>query len=176
MKNNIFKIPAFVFISAMSMAPMVNAADNEVTFVGSILDSTCTVNVNGGQSTIDLGGEPKSDFSNKGDVGAAKIFNIVLEGCPKGGPTKAYIKFSGQTEGYVGWFKNTATDSPAANVAVMVKQGDTVVEANDGNDAVDLPVSGGDVTVNYSAQFVAVSEGVTSGAVSSTLTYNVSYQ
>ena len=176
MDINTLKRSACLFIAVMSLSSQAFAADNEVTFTGSILDSTCTVNVNGGQSIIDLGGEPKSSFTQQGDVGAAKIFNIVLESCPADGSTKAYIKFSGQTDTNSYWFKNTATDSPASNIAVMVKQGETVVAADDGNDAVDLPTTGGDVTVNYSAQFVATATGVTSGAVSSTLTYNVSYQ
>ena len=50
MDINTLKRSACLFIAVMSLSSQAFAADNEVTFTGSILDSTCTVNVNGGQS------------------------------------------------------------------------------------------------------------------------------
>lgn len=176
MKVNLLNGSVVVLLASLGSVTQASAANNEVTFVGSVLDTACTVIVNDGNSTVDLGGTLKSELGAQGDTGAPKRFSILLSGCPTDGPTTAYIKFSGETDGNSGWFKNTATSSAATNVAVLVKQGETTVEANDGNDAITLPAAGGDVNVDYTAQLVATATGVTKGAVSSTLTYNVSYQ
>jgi len=176
MKVNLLNGSVVVLLASLGSVTQATAANNEVTFVGSVLDTACTVTVNDGKSTVDLGGTLKSDLAAQGDTGAPKSFSILLSGCPTDGPTAAYIKFSGETDGNNSYFKNTATSSAATNVAVLIKQGETTVEANDGNDAITLPEAGGDVNVDYTAQLVATATGATKGAVSSTLTYNVSYQ
>ncbi|MFK3710500.1 fimbrial protein [Leclercia adecarboxylata] len=176
MKVNLLNSSFIVLFVSLGNMNLASAANNEVTFIGTVLDTACTVTVNNGNSTVDLGGTLKSDLSQQGDTGAPKKFSILLSACPAEGPTTAWIKFTGQTDGNDGWFKNTATASAATNVAVMIKQGETIVEANDGNDAIAIPATGGDVNVDYTAQLVATAAGATKGTVSSTLTYNVSYQ
>ncbi|WP_312973260.1 fimbrial protein [Atlantibacter sp.] len=167
-------LPIVLISAGMSGA---NAADT-ITFNGKVIDTTCTVVVNGGDSTIEIGSIPKEDVANKGDTGAPKSFNISLESCPLaavGVPTQAYIKFSGPTDGDPSYFKNVATNSAALNVGVLLKQGSTVVKADADNDPIILPPAGGNVTEDYTAQLVATNAGSTVGNVTSVLTYNVSY-
>ena len=153
-------------------------AANEITFSGAVLDQACTVTVNGGSSTLELGETAKSDLSAKGSTGAPKSFVIKLGACPAAGagvPTKANIKFSGETDGDPSYFKNKAATTPAPNVGVLLKQGETAVQVDDGNDDIALPSAGGDVDVAYTAQLVATNTGADKGNVVATVTYNVSY-
>ncbi|WP_368542619.1 fimbrial protein [Enterobacter soli] len=176
MKLNSLNTSCLFLLSALGYSTFASAADNQITFTGQVLDTACTVNVNGGNSKVELGGTLKSDISKQGETGAPKQFTIALTACPADGPTAAYIKFSGETDGNTSWFKNTEVDSPATNVAVLIKQGNTTVNADDANDSVSIPATGGDVNVDYTAQLIATADGATKGGVSSTLTYNVSYQ
>ncbi|ALX79499.1 fimbrial protein SthA [Cronobacter malonaticus] len=153
------------------------ANSQTLTFNGKVLDAACTVTVDGGNSTIELGETAKADLVNKGDTGAPKTFTIKLSACPAGSVSQANIKFSGETDGDDSYFKNLATTDAATHVGVLLKQNGTdVVYVNDGNTDITIPAEGGDVSVDYTAQLVATGTGVTKGNVSSTLTYSVSYQ
>lgn len=45
-----------VLICALSLATSLAAhADNKITFTGKVIDSACTISVNGGVATLDLG-------------------------------------------------------------------------------------------------------------------------
>ncbi|MCE9993432.1 fimbrial protein [Enterobacter asburiae] len=176
MKLNLLNGSCLFIAASLGYSSLSLAADNQITFTGKVLDTACTVTVNGGNSKVDLGGTLKSDISKQGNTGAPKSFTIALSACPADGPTGAYIKFSGETDGNSSWFKNTETNSPATKVAVLIKQGNTTVSADDGNDVISIPATGGDVNVDYTAQLIATADGATKGSVSSTLTYNISYQ
>jgi type 1 fimbria pilin len=176
------KINKVVIAASFAVVASLSAhADNTITFNGTVLDAACTVKVNGGTATIELGETPKGDLSAAGKTGAPKEFTVELSACPAaaaGVPTKAYVKFSGTIDGDPTYFKNSKSGATAAtNVAVLLKdEAGTAIQNNDGNTAIDLPAAGGDITANYTASMVATATGVTKGDVSTTVTYNVSYE
>ncbi|MCZ7834922.1 MULTISPECIES: fimbrial protein [Atlantibacter] len=176
MKLGLLKCAIFASLVVSSCATTAMASAT-ITFTGKVIDAACTVVVNEGNSTIDLGDTVKADLAAKGNTGAPKAFDIALNSCPAAGagiPTKAHIKFSGDTDGDPSYFKNTASEA-APNVGVLLKQGSTVVKADDDNDDIVLPSAGGNVTTHYTAQLVATNTGADKGDVSAVLTYNVSY-
>lgn len=157
------------------------AGTNTITFTGKVIDTACTISVNDGNASLDLGSTLASDIATAGQTGAPKEFNVSLTSCPKaaeGVPTKAFIKFSGTTDGDVTYFKNdSASATPASNTGVMVKDNNgTAIANNDGNTQINLPVDGGDIKMVYNAMLVATANTPTQGDVSSTLTYTVSYE
>lgn len=171
-----------ILVCALSLATTMAAhADNKITFTGKVIDSACTITVNGGVATLDLGQTSASDIAAKGQTGAPKSFNISLATCPAAGegvPTKAYVKFSGTTDGDDTYFKNDLSGANAAtNVAVLIKDSsDTAISNNDGNNAITLPAAGGAVDIDYTASLVASAAAPTKGDVSSAVTYTVSYE
>lgn len=157
------------------------AGTNTITFTGKVIESACTISVNDGNASLDLGSTLAADIATSGQTGAPKEFNISLAGCPKaavGVPTKAFVKFSGDTDGNTSYFKNTtSSESPATHTGVMLKDGKgTAIINNDGNGQINLPAEGGDISLTYSAMLVATANTPTQGDVSSTLTYTVSYE
>lgn len=157
------------------------ASSNQITFTGKVIESACTISVNDGNASLDLGSTVASDIATAGQTGAPKEFNISLADCPEaaaGVPTKAFIKFSGDTDGNTSYFKNTSSsETPATNTGVMLKDSKgAAINNNDGNAAIDLPAAGGNVDLTYTAMLVATANTPTQGDVSSTLTYTVSYE
>ncbi|MBK5072533.1 fimbrial protein SthA [Budviciaceae bacterium CWB-B4] len=173
------EIKKVLLIAALLTAIPSSVMAGTITFKGKVIDAGCTVDVDGNtDETIDLGSTPKGDLTSAGVTGAPKSFVINLKGCPVAGtdvPTMAYVKFSGTTDGKNSYFKNSITTG-ATNVAVLLKDeaGNEIVN-NDGNEAIAIPTTGGDIAVNYTARLVATATGVTSGDVQSVVTYTVSY-
>lgn len=171
-----------VLICALSLTASLAAhADNKITFTGKVIDSACTITVNGGVATLDLGETSAADIAVKGQTGAPKSFNISLSACPAAGagvPTKAYVKFSGTTDGDDTYFKNELSGANAAtNVAIIIKDAKSAaISNNDGNSAIDIPAAGGTVDLDYTASMVASAAAPTKGDVSSAVTYTVSYE
>ena len=157
------------------------AGTNTITFTGKVIESACTISVNDGNASLDLGSTLAADIATSGQTGAPKEFNISLADCPKaaaGIPTKAFVKFTGDTDGNTSYFKNTSGSGTAAtNTGVMLKDSKgTPIINNDGHAQIDLPAVGGDINLTYSAMLVATANTPTQGDVSSTLTYTVSYE
>ncbi|MEP8889436.1 fimbrial protein [Enterobacter roggenkampii] len=167
----------FVLSLAVSFA---SHADNKITFTGKVIDSACKITVNGGTSSLDLGETAATDIAAKGQTGAPKTFAVSLAACPAAGagvPTKAYVKFSGTTDGDDTYFKNDLTENAATNVAVQIKDASgKAIANNDGNNAIVLPTAGGDLNLEYTASLVASAATPTKGDVSATVTYTVSYE
>ncbi|WP_052281621.1 fimbrial protein [Kluyvera genomosp. 1] len=159
-----------------------NAADsNTITFTGTVIEDACTISINNGNATLDLGSTSASDIAIAGQTGAPKEFQVSLTSCPEaaaGVPTKAFIKFTGKTDGNQTYFINdTTSDTPATNTGVMIKDNHgTAIVSNDGNTQIDLPAAGGDINMQYTAMLVATADLPTKGDVSSTMTYTVSYE
>lgn len=154
---------------------------NMLTFTGSVIDSACTVTINNGTNTVPLGSTVAKDIAAAGQTGAPKTFDIELTGCPVAGagvPTKAYVKFSGTTDGDNSYFKNSITGATAAtNVAIILKDATgAAIQNNDANTAFDLPAAGGDITAAYTASMIATAALPTKGDVSTSVTYTVSYE
>lgn len=168
-------------LSAISISSMVAQADNKITFTGTVIDTACTVVVNDGTATLDLGSTVVGDLSDAGKTGAPKIFTVSLNACPAaatGVPTKAYIKFSGTTDGDETYFKNDLSDTDAAkHVGIIIKdKNGTAIVNNDSNTAVAINAAGGNQNEQYTASLVATATGASKGKVSSAVTYNVSYE
>lgn len=169
-----------VFTIAMVTANFANA-ENKITFTGTVIDTACTVKVNDGTATVLLGETSVTDLAAAGNTGAPKVFTIALTECPEAGagvPTKAFVKFSGTTEGDETYFKNDLAEADsAAKVGVIIKEpGGTAVVNNDGNSAITIPAEGGDQSLEYTASLVATATGATKGKVSTAVTYNISYE
>ena len=74
-----------------------SAADGQINFTGTILDSACTIDTNTANQTVNLGKIPKSSFNAAGAVAAATRFSIVLNNCPAA-VTSASVKFDGTAD------------------------------------------------------------------------------
>ncbi|OAT31772.1 type 1 fimbrial protein [Buttiauxella brennerae ATCC 51605] len=176
-----FAICSLILTGAASTQCFAAAAENSITFSGKLIDKACTVVVNDGTATVDLGSTAVADIATTGKTSAPKTFTVALNSCPAAGagvPTKAYVEFEGTTDGDETYFKNTADAATAAtNVAVIIKDAsETAIINKDKNAAITLPTAAGDIVTDYTAMMIATADDATKGDVSTTLTYNVSYE
>lgn len=184
MKTSIKKsvgICSLILTSAVSSQCFAEDTANSLTFSGKIIDKVCTVVVNDGTATVDLGSTSVADIATAGQTSGPKTFTVALNSCPAAGagvPTKAYVEFEGTTDGDDTYFKNTADEATAATkIAVIIKDAsETAIINKDNNAPITLPTAAGDVVTEYTAMMIATGDGATKGDVSTTLTYNVSYE
>lgn len=175
---NVLSLSVFTIVMITASSAF---AENKITFSGKVIDTACTVVINDGTATLDLGETSLTDLNAAGLTGAPKEFTIALTDCPAaatGVPTKAYIKFSGTTDGDNTYFKNDLSDTEAAShVGVMIKDpAGTAIINNDDNGAIAINAAGGDQSLEYTASMVATATGASKGNVSTAVTYNVSYE
>lgn len=152
-------------------------AANTITFNGTVLDATCTVALDGGTTTVEMGSVSKTDLEAN-SFSAAKDFKISLTGCPttdEGVPTKAKITIDGDTDTTnPDYFKNAGA---ATGVAIAIYEGSsgasgTAVKSH--TEGSEIDISSGAAIVPYVVKMAKVGT-VGQGGVTSTVTYNVTY-
>lgn len=174
----------------------VQAADGTITFNGTVISSACSTNLSvTADSTVTgtIGGTPlaatltlpavTADTLNAaaGTYAGHKAFSIQLTGCAAvSGLNNVRTLFTTASTppGQPHVMANTATTTPAADVAVAILQSGTQIDLNGGPAAdagVPLPVTAGPLTLNYQAAYKSLSTGVTAGNVTGVADFVISY-
>lgn len=177
-------------IAALGAISTAQAADGTITFKGLVTSSACTAIAS---VTADVTGSPTSSTLTLPNVTASILnaaagtyagqtpFSIQLTGCEAGTlhNVRALFTTGSETAGAIG---NTATLTPATNVAIAIMQpnGTTQIDVNGGtarDPGAALPASGtpGPVTLNYKAAYKSLSTSVTAGNVTGVADFVISY-
>ncbi|MFP2504811.1 fimbrial protein [Buttiauxella gaviniae] len=174
MKKNLIAVAAAV-ISAVSASNALATAGT-VNFTGDIVDAACTVDVASQNQTVALGSYGKSEFTQVGDVTAAKKFSIVLKNCPSAIPV-AHVRFDGQPDPTDSTLL-AIDNSPSSAIGVAIN----LMSA----DKVQLPLHGensyrynliytADNILDFYAQYKSTSPSVDAGQANAVANFSVIY-
>lgn len=165
-----------LLVSANAMA----VSDNTISFQGEVTDETCSIAINGNQTTpvVLLPTVSSTDLAASGDTAGPVTFDIGLTGCTgdAANETKISTVFVGNQVTTNGNLGNTGT---AGNVEVQLLD-TTGLEINltdgfTGDGDLKLAAGASDASASYTAQYYAAGKA-TAGTVEATLQYAVSYQ
>ncbi|MDN4627789.1 fimbrial protein [Erwinia sp. PsM31] len=158
------------------------AADGTINFKGSIIDTACTVDLDGaGATTMDviMGNVHKTAFSGVGSTagGSASTtkFSLTLKDCPATAAT-AKIKFDGIA--YAG--DNTVlalTDEAGVATGVGIQLSDSNGVLPLYTESASYPLTSGTTsnTLDFYARYIQKAATVTAGPANSVATFTVNY-
>lgn len=166
-----------------------HAADTgTITINGKVISQTCEITggagTNGGSTdfTVTLPVVNASDLSNANQTAGKTNFSLALSNCPTSPTVSVGAKFySASNVDANGNLSNTATTSAASNVAIQLldKNDDAIALTSDVASAVNTdsgePITNGNATLNYAAQYISVPGSATAGNVKTTVTYQITY-
>jgi len=171
---------AMISLGLLLAAAQVNAAeasDGTISFSGNIESQTCTVKVNGGESstTVSLPTVSSSLLKNSGQTAGNTRFTVDLSDCStQTGDVYVYFE-QGANVNADGRLTNTGT---ATNVDLQLLDSANNVLNAGSTDQTTSPttaaLSAGAATLSYSAQYYATA-AATSGTVTSSVTYSINY-
>lgn len=171
MKSSI--VGASVLLSVFSINA--SAADGQITFTGSIIANTCTVNSGTNDLTVNLGVVPASALAVAGEIAGNQAFDIALSGCA-GGATKVAAKFESLNLGADGFLKLNPA-STASNVVIGIWDQGGILQPINGvvptSSYVDI--ASGSATLSYVAAYQATGAAQV-GSANSQVAYTLSYQ
>ncbi|EGU3668858.1 fimbrial protein [Salmonella enterica] len=170
-----------------------DAGGGTMTFSGSVIDAPCSIAPESQALQVDLGQVSMKSLSAADKYSSSVPVTITLTGCsfddlgssPAAGSTnysKVAVTFPGvlaPTGGDLtkGEIVNTA-NSPAANVAIQLLQGDGVTPVDLSSSAtgnITLDTSSATNKLNFFARMITVGGGATSGNVNAQITYKLKY-
>lgn len=178
MKNIVSTVALIALFSSASTF----AADGTINFKGNIIDSACTVDLDGaGATTMDvlMGDVNKTSFtgvgSTAGGSASATKFNILLKDCPETATT-ASVKFDGIA--YSG--DNTVlalTDETGVATGVGIQLSDSagVLPLFTNSAAYTLTTGSTTNTLDFYARYIQKAATVTAGPANSVATFTVNY-
>jgi P pilus assembly protein, pilin FimA len=166
--------------SLLVCANAMAVSDNTITFQGEVSDETCSVAINGNQSTpvVLLPTVSSTELASSGDTAGPVTFDIGLTGCTGDAANSTQIStvFVGNQVTTNGNLGNTGT---ASNVEVQILDTTgTEIDLTDGfTGSGDLTLAAGETeaSATYTAQYYAAGQS-TAGTVEATMQYAVSYQ
>jgi len=178
MKNALISSLVAAGILATASASAV-ASDGTITFTGNVESQTCTVSVNGGDSsaTVTLPTVASSVLATEGETAGSTAFTISLTACTDtSGSVYAYFEQGANVDTTTGKLTNTGT---ATNVQVQLKDSVSNILNIGSDDQTTSPTTSGlstdgSTTLSYSAEYYATG-AATSGTVSTSVTYSISY-
>lgn len=169
---------ALVATSGLLGVTAAQASDGTITFSGSIVATTCTINGGGAASSFTVALPPvdKSALSAAGQTSAPTPFLFTLTACPATTAVHTLFEIGSTVDTTTGNLKNTGTATgveigllnPALNAINIATQ------ANDGAGTGQTTSAAGAATLTYYAQYVATA-AATAGTVASTVTYSIVY-
>ncbi|EIZ1086428.1 type 1 fimbrial protein [Klebsiella oxytoca] len=181
------------FGMALLSIPAIASDTGTITFTGSIVGTTCNVNIGGSGENADvsLRSGNATALVAPGSTDGDTRFSLQLSGCAGGAPeataAKAFFQ-PGSTVTADGRLMNTAVTDAASNVTLQLLDGqdNSVINIGDYSQTThsagyvnisDALSSGNDGTVELPYYVRYHSEGgVTAGAVTSQVTYAITYQ
>lgn len=164
-----------------ALAPVASfAADGTITFNGAVSSLTCVINGGVPSFTVTLPTVSSSAFTTGSPIAGRTSFPINLTDCPVGGNVRAFFERGANDIGDGTSLKNNGT---ATNVGVQLTSyngnpaGTTVIMGTSDQGGF-VPVSGGAATLQYDAHYLALggSGSVTSGSVTTSVTYTLEFQ
>jgi len=167
-----------------------NAFDGQITFNGTLTDTTCKVNINGGGQLgiVTLPTISTSDLSTEGDTAGETTFNIVLTECSGDTSSEVLAYFE-----YDAAFVNPTTGNlrnllegvsgGATKVELqLLDSADTVIKVGDesqrGGVWATIDASG-NATIQHAVRYYATGPGsakATAGQVKGQVTFTLTYQ
>lgn len=178
MNSKMRLLAAFVAASASLSA---TASDGTINFTGEIVDTTCTINVNGVTSpaaqTVVLPTVSARALSTAGETAGQTNFTIELSDCSSSTQSvTAFFEAGSTVDPTSGFLRNTGTADAVQlrllNAAGMhIRPGDE----NQRDAANLLPLNNGAVSLPYAVEYIA-SGATTPGTVTSLVTYSIHYQ
>lgn len=176
------KFIAVVGVAAVQWAflPAAHAVDGTITINGAVSSQTCTINGNGtgaADFTVALPAVAAPSMTADGMVAGRTPFSIAVTGCStKSGTVSTWFEPGSNVDASTHRLKNTASGG-ATNVQIGLLQGDTTTAMVPGqaSQVANIDTTTGNAELKYFAQYVATGGAVTAGAVSSSLTYLMSY-
>ncbi|WP_260864544.1 fimbrial protein [Citrobacter sp. Marseille-Q6884] len=175
MKKNL--IAVVITAATVLTASHAFAAAGTVNFTGEILDAACSVDVASQNQTVALGTYNKSEFTNSGDVTAAKKFNIILKDCPDT-VTQAHVMFDGTPEPTNSSLLaiDSTVAGAATGVAINLLTADMVPLPLHGDNTYRYELSStADNSLDFYAQYKSTSGTVTAGPANSVASFSVIY-
>lgn len=176
----------FLGLLFLGLTPLANyAADGDITFVGNVIASACTLNgFNGGNTTTGAtmilpSVTPSSFYSGSGYAGMMD-FTIDLKDCDTSTKQNAQVTFSG-TPDLVdnSILKNTATTSAATGVgvAILENNGTELVDINGGKASNGQALSAGKTSLLFKVAYKADTStpNVTAGNVMAKTFIDITY-
>ncbi|WP_168791901.1 fimbrial protein [Paraburkholderia aromaticivorans] len=186
------RIISGLIVAAMGTTALLSmkahAADGTITFTGSISDTTCSINGvtsgNPADIAVTLPPVPAGALASAGATAGttnAGAIQMQLTGC-SGAATKAIARFENgstvdQSNGYLA---NQSMVAPAQNVEIRLLNTNMqpiniLTESNNDISANGAPITAGNATVKYFAQYFATGKAA-AGSVSSSIQYTMQYQ
>lgn len=168
-------------------------ATNTITFNGRITDATCDVSLQykgsevgtAGTGSIALDEVSKTTLASANSSAGQVPFFIVAKNCTLGSPAKSKIAadFKSSNGDNQGYLNNTETVGAADNVQFrLLDKNRAVIKVNDPTQSTTTAVTdinttaGEDTKIPYFVEYVSVLGSATSGAVTSTVDYELLYQ
>lgn len=174
MKNSL--IAATVLSVALSStafsAP--TTGDGKVNFTGEITDTTCVVDTDSLNQTVELGKVSKSSLASAGSTTGAKKFTLVLSSCPAT-VTSAKVRFDGiQVPGDSSLLALTAGDDTAEDVGIQISDANNNI-INLYQDSAAYTLTTGVNNLNFTARYYAISDAVTVGDANAVTEFTIVY-
>lgn len=184
MKNLALK--ASIAIVSLIGLNAAQAADGQITFNGTVVTSSCKIQVgdNATTSTLNLNKVATSQLKAQGDKSGRMGFKVSVYDCATSGagiPTQVGLTFE------PGASVNPVTHQLTAGSAAGAATGVEIAILNDKQEKILLgqphassnsqfvPITDGKAVLNYSAEYVAATDTVTAGSMSATLAYSLTY-
>ncbi|EBW7152297.1 fimbrial protein [Citrobacter braakii] len=175
--------------------PTTDAGGGTIVFSGSVIDAPCSIVPENQNIQVDLGQVTKKSLAEADKKSSLVPFTINLAQCSfedmTGNTTqgatnysKVAVAFSGITaptggDLTKGEIANSATNNPAANVAIQLLKGDasTPVDLSKAPTAGDITLDTSSATnkLNFFARMITVGGAASQGAVGATVTYKLRY-
>ncbi|WP_434629542.1 fimbrial protein [Chromobacterium sp. CV08] len=171
-----FVTAALIGLGVYSSGAM--ASDGKITVTGNIVAQTCTIAGNSGQNvTVTLPTVGTSALASAGQTAGSTPFSINLSNCPSG-LKNAQTRFEvGPTvDSASGNLLNSTGTGSATNVEVqLLNNSSNAINLNNNANSQVVPISGGNATMNYYAQYIATG-AAGAGSVSTSVQYSMTYQ
>lgn len=174
MKRNFIAVA--VATASILSAASAFAADGQVNFNGSIIDSACTVVNNvANPLTVTLGQVSKTAFTGAGSTAAATSFNLQLTNCPATVST-ATVKFDGTAAaGDNSVLALTQESGVATGVGIQLSDiSNSVLPLYTASASYPL-VTTGTNNLGFVARYVATAATVTAGPANSVASFTINY-
>lgn len=177
--NSTGMIAAAALAAALPMAS--HAADGTITFTGTIVAQTCTINGNGNGSgskdfTVALPTVTAAALSGAGQTAGRTPFNIQLTDCSGTGNVHAYFEPGATTDMSTGHLTLNAGGADKVQIALLNDDLSPIAmgAADASQNSHAVAIATGAATLPYYAEYVATGVA-TAGAANSSVMYTLVY-